>query len=59
MLEHIGGGWYANQKQPKRNKIENLSNIEKGVDGKRAHAKRWWSDWMFQTNWVSLECVVP
>ena len=21
MLENIGGGWYANQKQPKRNKI--------------------------------------
>ena len=24
MSEDIGGGWYANQKQLKRNKIENL-----------------------------------
>ena len=47
LLEDIGGGWYANQKPPKRNKIEKLSNIEKGIGETRAYAKRWKYGFMF------------
>ena len=58
LLEDISGGWYANNKLPKRKKIDNISIIEKGFEVRSAHSKRLWDDTMFQMNWVNFECVV-
>ena len=39
-IDNIGSGWYANKKTPIRNKIENVTKIEKGIYTKMAYYKR-------------------
>ena len=58
IIEDIGGGSYANKNLIEINYI--IFKTQKSqFRGGNTCAKRWWDYWVFHTNWVGLEWVVP
>ena len=50
IFEYICVGWKTKKKPPNMKKVQNIYEIDKGIDEIILHAKRCWYGWLFQMN---------